>query len=150
LTVQSPLVNNSAFAVGDSIQPFINTHPIDNITLSDTAVSYNVRNNLGIYMYLDYTKGAETDITISFTIRDIKQSNLNLLGSEYSLQTVTSLTGLNSTYQLQLSASGLYMLPVNISESTEWLTANFVFTGSTAVAGGSVKVFVNTDINSYQ
>jgi len=113
------------------------------------SITYMVQNNLGLYLYLDYAKGSETDVRMYFTLRDSKQVSLGIPSIEYALMTVTDPTGLTVPYNLQVNSSGRYMMPVNIPEPAKYLTVNFAYTGSTSAAGGSLKVFANTDRNYY-
>jgi len=116
---------------------------------TDDSITYNVQNNMGLYLYFDYTAGIETDIRMYFTIRDIKQDSLKLQNSEYALMTVTDPTGANIPYNLKLTTTGLYTMPVTIPEPSKYLTINFGYTGATPATGGVLKVFANTDRNYY-
>jgi len=84
-----------------------------------------------------------------FTLRDSKQVKLGIPNSEYALMIVTDPTGLTVPYNLQVNTSGKYVMPVNIPEPAGYLTVNFAYTGSTSAAGGTLKVFANTDRNYY-
>jgi len=135
---------SSAQILQYSFKQFIPTYQpnIDSIT-------YMVQNNLGLYLYLDYVKGIETDVRMYFTLRDSKQVSLGVPFSEYALMTVTDPTGLSLPYNLQVNTSGKYMMPVNIPEPAKYLTVNFAYTGSSSTSGGLLKVFANTDRNYY-
>ena len=148
MVVLTPITNTLPFAPGSIISIYKNYHPIDNLQLTDSSIQYDVRNNIEMYLYIDYVQGPETDVRMYFTLRDIKQTNLSI-PFEYALMTVTDPTGGNVPYNLKLTTTGRYSLPVTFPDPTEFLTANFAWSGATPVTGGTIKVFANTDKNYY-
>jgi len=149
ITANFPTTANLPFNSASPIVQYTYNTIIPNYQANADSITYMVQNNLGLYLYLDYVQGAETDIRMYFTLRDSKQVKLGVPTSEYALMTVTDPTGLTVPYNLQVNTSGKYVMPVNIPEPVKYLTVNFAYTGSTSAAGGTLKVFANTDKNYY-
>ncbi len=100
----------------------------------DGKLYFNCRIFGGVYMYVDYVKGAETSYKLSFAVRDMK----NLAGGFYNLIDDGAL------YEIEL-LTGKNVVSLPVPESADELEVTLTPTG-TPDASTLVKIYVNGDI----
>jgi hypothetical protein len=103
----------------------------------------------GLYLYVDYTKGSETTVDVTFRTVDLFPP---VSGAEYSITKLDHIPGptfLNvQEYLIHLTGAPVRMcIPIPSPESAAAMIARFTFTGSLA-SSGSLTVFADTD-NKY-
>ena len=105
-------------------------------------ITYNVKMVSGVYLYVKYTKGDESNVTITFTVNDEKHPNTETDWFNVSER------GANNTvqsYTVVLTASTSCIIPVSTPESAYYLKASFAWNGGTS---GDVEVWAN-NTNKY-
>jgi len=105
--------------------------------LSGNTITYYVSNYTALYLYIKYTKGNETDITLSFGIKDKKQP---IPTDTFSLAKITA--GAVAPETATISVAGNFLVPVPIPESADNLVLTVTFNGGTT---GIVDIFSNID-----
>jgi len=105
--------------------------------LSGNTITYYVSNYSAIYLYIKYTKGDETDVTLTFGIKDSKQP---VPTDVFSLSKVVS--GFVVPESTVLNTNGSYLIPVPIPESADNLILTATYNGGST---GTVDVFSNID-----
>jgi len=108
------------------------------VTGSDNAfvLTYKTNANDGVVLYVKYTQGTDTGITITF---DTKNPSLNA-GSALTSTDVYRLVSLSGTalsaYTMVITATGNYRIPIPLLSSEKEVVANITF--SSAAKDGAV------------
>jgi len=105
--------------------------------LSGNTITYYVSNYTAVYLYVKYTKGDETNVTLSFGMKDSKQP---VPTDVFSLSKLVSGSIISET--AILDTTGNYLIPVPVPESADNLVLTATYTGGTT---GVVDVFSNID-----
>jgi hypothetical protein len=87
-------------------------------------VAYKTRQEQGVTLYLKYTQGTDTHITITFDVL-----NTSLHATDKYRHTALTGTALGA-YTLVISASGNYRIPIPVTASETVIYANITFSGA--------------------
>lgn len=99
------------------------------------TVTYFTNATEGVVLFLKYTKGTESHLTLTFETINRSLSTTD----EYYL---TSLSGTTlSVYTMVITASGNYRIPIPIICTEKTIIANIVY-GSTGSGGATVANFM--------
>ncbi|MDX8383149.1 MAG: hypothetical protein R8M45_03640 [Ghiorsea sp.] len=107
--------------------------------LTGTNVELNVGNFTAAYVYVKYTKGTETSVDLSFKMRDAHHPNQ----AESFYITKVDATGILAREVFTMNATDMYLIPVPVPESADFLTLEFTFNGA---ASGTIETFFNISV----
>lgn len=100
------------------------------------AVTYKTNTSQGLVLYVDYTKGTETGISITFDVMNPS------LGTSLFRQVSISGTTL-SAYAMTITATGRYRIPTPVIVGEKTIVANVVF-GSSNQGGAAIINFMES------
>lgn len=107
--------------------------------VSGNSVSFSIARYAGIFLYIDYSPGDETDCILEFSVIDTKNPDKN--NFYYLVQDTND--GIKK-YTLALTKTlSRYVIPLPVPESADILKIDFNFIG--ASTEGTVGLFINTD-----
>lgn len=108
------------------------------------SVSFDTKFLPGVYFLINYTKGNESQVDLTFqTFNELHPSAAQLPASASFFDVVSIATnGIVSTYKVSLNATGNYSIPLDSPASSDLMMLNIAYVGGTT---GTLKVFIAPD-----
>jgi hypothetical protein len=107
--------------------------------LVGNSVTFNTKMVEGLYLYVKYTKGNETSVTLDFQINDEKHPSAS---EWFNIITLGDANAAEVYTVVLTTASTLYcVVPVPTPESADLLKVTFTYTGGSS---GDIEVWANT------
>lgn len=103
--------------------------------VSATEINWNCKKYGGMYLFLNYTKGTETSVTVYFTVTDDTMPTGS--GAFYITQ-ITDLEGTLAKWSVTLSSTDDVVIPVPLPECADTVSAVFSFNTPGATPGDLV------------
>lgn len=108
--------------------------------ISATEIQWPCKKYGAMYLYCTYTKGTESDLTISFTVTDDSEPT----SGAFSLYKILNETGAASLYTVTLAATATVAIPVTLPKSASKVNVTFTF-NTPGLTPGDITVFGNMD-----
>lgn len=106
-----------------------------NTEVASYELAYNVSACSGVYLYVDYEKGDESNITLTFSVTD----NNNPNQAKHAI-----VNGSLDKYSITIAEDLRAVLPIPVPEPADKLYINVAFNGSGS-SEGSLSIFINND-----
>jgi len=101
------------------------------------VVAYRTNNSNGLILYVKYTQGTDTGITITF---DVLNTSLHAT-DKYRHVSVSGT--LISAYTLEITLSGNYRIPLPVMSGEKTIYANITYSGA-GLSGTTVANFIES------
>ena len=107
--------------------------------ISATEVNWNCKMYDGMYLFINYTKGTETSVTVTFTVTD---DTMPLGSGAFNITQITDTEGTLDDWSVVLSATNNVVIPVPLPECADTVSAIFTF-NTPGETPGTVVVWSN-------